>query len=163
MKTIELTQGKVAIVDDWNYEWLNQFNWYAYQDPKNGRWYAGRHGQMPNGKGTTQSMHRFIMGVTDPKIQVDHKDRNATLDNREENLRVATTAQNQWNAGLRKDNTSGFKGVRRDHKQWRTEIKVFGKTHRLGYFDTAIEAAQAYNEAAKKLHGEFAYQNDLSQ
>ena len=65
MKLIELTRGKFAIVDDWNYEWLNQFKWRAHWGTHS-RWYAARSVGLPNGKQRTQLMHRLIMG--DPKV-----------------------------------------------------------------------------------------------
>jgi len=85
-------------------------------------------------------MHRFIMGVTDSKIQVDHKDRNATLDNREENLRIATHAQNQRNVGPNVRNRSGFKGVSWDKAagKWRTRIQFNGKQIHLGLFNSLL-------------------------
>ncbi len=158
MQTIELTQGKVTIVDGWNFEWLNQFRWYALLS--RGRWYAVRSVRGSNGKRGLSYMHRAIMGVTDSTIEVDHKDRNATLDNREGNLRFATHAQNIMNQGIRTNNTSGFKGVswyKRRHK-WRAQIR----SKYLGCFADAADAARAYNEAALKHYGEFAVLNDLS-
>jgi hypothetical protein len=109
MKEIQLTQGKVAFVDDSDFELVNQFKWHAYRELGR-RWYAQRNVRLSDGR-TTQSMHRFIMGLEhgDPR-QVDHRDRFHTLDNRRSNLRVTVT-QNQQNVGKRKDNTSGFKGV----------------------------------------------------
>jgi hypothetical protein len=151
---IPLTQGLWALCDAHWFHYLSQFNWYAIHD-KHGRWYAVRSG--------TQYMARVVMGITDPKILVDHKDRNATLDNRESNLRIATVAQNCHNQGLRTNNTSGFKGVYFDRTKgrWRARIQVNGKSTPLGYFATSIEAARAYNEAAVKFHGEFAVVNVL--
>jgi hypothetical protein len=160
MKTIALTQGKVATVDDWNFEWLNRVNWRAFRDSKNGRWYAMRT-TSANGAKSTQLMHRVIAG-NPAGLEIDHKNGNGLL-NTEENLRVATTSQNQCNAGLRKDNTSGFKGVTRHHRKWQSKITFSGNRLHLGYFDTAIEAAAVYNFVAKRLFGEFAVLNDLSQ
>jgi hypothetical protein len=159
-QTIPLTQGKVALVDAHNYAWLNQFKWYALH--KHGRWYAARHVGLPNGKQATQYMHRVVMGVTDPKIQVDHKNRNSTLDNRENNLRLATHSQNQHNQGVRKQNISGFKGVSPYHGRWRTLISVNGANKYVGSYDTRAEAAQAYNAAALLCHKDFSVLNDLS-
>ena len=164
-KTIPLTQGKVAIVDEHNYAWLNQFKWYA--ENHNGRWYAARKVRLSNGKWFTQYMHREIMGVTDPAVEIDHiaLGSESGLDNRESNIRIATPSQNACNAGLRKHNTSGFKGVMW-HKRagkWSARIAANKKSIWLGLFNTAIEAAAIWNWAARRLHGVFAYQNDLSQ
>jgi AP2 domain len=106
-------------------------------------------------------MHRFIMNLDfgHPR-QVDHKDREATLDNRRQNLRV-TLDKNQQNQGKHKNNTSGFKGVCWDKRkaQWRARISAGGKSVLLGLFPTALDAAAAYDAAAKELHGEFAVTN----
>jgi len=92
-----------------------------------------------------------------PAGEVDH--RNQTRDdNRIDNLREATHAQNGWNAGKRSHNASGFKGVSFDKRdrRWVAEIRHHGKRECLGYFDTPEEAHAAYVEAAHRLHGEFA-------
>lgn len=95
---------------------------------------------------------------------VEHKNRNRS-DNRIDNLRLSTHAENTRNQTRHRDNLSGFKGVTRltkqRRKQWLARIMVDGKTKRLGYFLTPEEAAHAYNAAAKKFHGEFASLNDL--
>src|SRR5580700_9318741 len=73
MKQIILTQGKVAIVDDWNFEWLNQFKWFAHK-AEHGGWYAVRNITLSDGHRTLQKMHRAIMG--DPEgMEIDHKNR----------------------------------------------------------------------------------------
>jgi hypothetical protein len=97
-------------------------------------------------------------------LKVDHKDGDG-LFNVEGNLRVATSAQNGSNQGLAKHNTSGFKGVSwANHMQkWRAQIQVDGKHIHLGYFDSPIDAAKAYNEGALKYHKEFAVLNVLPQ
>jgi hypothetical protein len=161
MQTIELTQGKVAIVDDWNFEWLNQFKWYAWRNRN--RWYAARNVLLSNGKRTKHYMHRVIVG-NPTSMEIDHKDREATLDNREDNLRV-TAGQNQQNVGLRNDNKSGFKGVSwcKRKRKWHVAIEANKQSIYLGDFNTAIEGAAVWNFAAKRLHGEFAVLNDLSQ
>jgi hypothetical protein len=159
LKEIILTQGKVALVDDWNYEWLNQFKWCAHRDQKNGRWYAVR-------GSNAYAMHREVMGNPEG-MDVDHIDRSPEggLDNCEENLRVATKSQNMHNQGLAKHNTSGFKGVSwyKAASKWVACIYVNNKRRYLGYFDTAIEAARAYNAASLKYHGERGFINPLPQ
>ena len=128
---IPLTQNRWALCDAHNFHWLSQWNWYAFRHPANGRWYARRAITRSNRKETWAPMHRVVMGVTDPKIQIDHKDRSPEggLDNRECNLRIATGAQNASNQGVRKNNASGCKGVAW-HKatgKWMAYICVNGK------------------------------------
>lgn len=95
---------------------------------------------------------------SDPKeMNIDHINGDGT-DNRIENLRLATPAQNSWNRGLNKNNTSGIKGVRfyKATGRWHATIWVKWDSIHLGYFATQEEAAAAYARAAEQLHGEFA-------
>ena len=91
---------------------------------------------------------------------VDHKNRDS-MDNRRVNLRFATKGQNNMNQSGRSAASSKYKGVSwyKPKKCWRGMIKVEGKNKSLGYFESEAEAAKAYDEAARKYHGEFAYQN----
>jgi len=102
----------------------------------------------------------FLQNMLMGKQKLDHKNRNG-LDNRRSNLRPCTHQQNIFNIGIRSDNTSGFKGVFKDRKKWNAKIGKNGDYHNLGYFNTKEKAAVAYNEAAKKLFGEFAYLNQV--
>lgn len=99
-------------------------------------------------------LHRLIV---DFEI-VDHINRNK-LDNRKANLRSATHGQNMINSGLRKDNKSGYKGVFQNKKSYQARIRLNGKRVYIGVYKDPVEAALAYDEAAKKYHGEFAYLN----
>lgn len=105
-------------------------------------------------------MHRQIIGVTDPKIQVDHKE-GIGLDNQRKNIRQCVHQENVMNQGISSSNKSGFKGVcmEKGSKKWRAAIKKDGKRIHLGLFSDKIDAAKAYNDAAKKYHGEFAHLN----
>lgn len=110
-------------------------------------------------KGKTTYLSRMIMKA--PKdMFVDHINNNP-LDNRRDNLRICTNAQNTYNVRKGKNNTSGYKGVvwAKWANKWRAYLKYNYKTIPLGYFSTKEEAALAYNEKAKELHGEFANLN----
>jgi hypothetical protein len=94
-----------------------------------------------------------------PKGHVDHRDLNRR-NNRWDNLRDATHGQNVQNSGPRRHNASGYKGVTLlKSKKWHARIMANRKLHILGNFATKSEAVTAYNEAAKRLHGEF-YRSD---
>lgn len=153
MKEIPLTRGKVALVDDADYEWLNQWKWCAHKNHRKGscKWYALRRGS----EDETIYMHRQIMAVSGNK-KVDHKDRDG-LNNQRHNLRLATNYQNLWNQGLRSVNNSGFRGVGwfKKSSKWRARITVRGKEHHLGLFHTKLEAVQAYSQSALQHFGEF--------
>lgn len=109
-----------------------------------------------NGHHVHKSLHRMIMGVTDPKVLVDHIDGNG-LNCRRENLRVTDHTGNACNASLRSDNTSGYKGVGYNKKarKWVATIQKDGKRKHVGTFATPELAAEAYARAAEELHGEF--------
>jgi len=106
-------------------------------------------------------MHRQVMEVTDGKM-IDHINHNG-LDNRKANLRQATSAENNRNRQKFKKTrySSRFKGVswNSGHEKWSARIDFNGKQKNIGYFDDEIEAAKAYDTAAKKFHGEFAVLN----
>jgi hypothetical protein len=153
MKEIQLTQGKIALVDDGDFERLNAFKWQAR---KNHRvWYARRSESKQPRKCIT--MHHYILTLPD-SVHVDHRDGNG-LNNQRLNLRVATHAQNQINRGLPCNNTSGFKGVSRSFGHWRAQITDNGKRANLGTYADPADAARAYDRKAKELFGEFAWLN----
>lgn len=160
MKRISLSQGLFALVDDRDYENLSKVNWHV--STANNRKYAVRH-VYTNIDGIKKDkivrMHRVIMKAPADML-VDHKDNN-TLNNQRENLRVCTKAENNRNVSPRKDNKFGYKGVnyKKGINRFRAYISTGVKCLHLGYFKTAKEAAAAYNKAAKKYHGEFAYLN----
>lgn len=103
-------------------------------------------------------LHRLVTNVDSTKV-VDHKNNNQ-LDNRLDNLRICTQAENSKNQRLRKNSRSGYKGVSEHTNGFRARIKVNYKQIELGIYKTAVEAAKAYDIAAKKLHGEFARINN---
>lgn len=107
--------------------------------------------------------HRAIWAVVHgkcPDMHIDHIDGNK-LNNRIENLRICTHNQNQHNQGIRASNKSGYKGVSwmKSVKKWHAQICCNSKVTHLGLYTCKIEAAKAYDEAAKQLHGEFAWLN----
>ena len=106
------------------------------------------------------SVHRMIMGLSiGDKRCVDHINHD-TLDNRRANLRVCTSSNNSMNR-VKFCGASQYKGVywhKRD-QCWRASIKHLGTNRRLGTFSTEVDAAMAYDVAARKYHGEFAYLN----
>jgi len=158
MKQIPLTQNKFALVDDENFEWLNQYKWHAHHNQ--GHWYA-LHSVRNNGKKTEIKMHRLIMGLnSEDKQKIDHIDGNG-LNNQQNNIRFCTQMQNCQNQNLRKNTSSKYKGVswfNRD-KKWRAYIQVNKEYIHLGYFDDELNAAAAYDYAALKHFGEFALTN----
>ena len=155
-----MTQGKEAIVDDDLFEWLNQWKWCASKAGKT--FYAVRGLRHPDsGIKTTIAMHAVLVPVESP-LRVDHENGDG-LDNRLSNLRVATHQQNMRNRGPNRNGTSGFKGVtwNRSRSKWQTAINIDRRLVFIGRFDSAEEAARAYNAAALEHHGEFAWLNDV--
>jgi hypothetical protein len=153
-KEIQLAQGEVALVDDEDFEWLNQYRWHI-----NDSGYAVRNVSKKIAKNKTVRMHREIMN-TPFDLETDHINGNR-LDNRKTNLRICTSAQNKKNAKKRTDNTSGYKGVDWDkiNGKWRAKILVNGKQITIGRFANIDDAAHAYDEVAEKQYGEFASLN----
>ena len=154
-RKIPLSRGLVAIVDEDDYEWLSRWRWHATC-----RGYAARNKPKPE-RGLI-FMHREILELPEG-LQGDHINGDK-IDNRRCNLRPATDAENHRNRPLRADNSSGFKGVRRrsDCNRWVAEISVGGRYLYLGLFESAVEAARAYNAAAVLHYGEFAWLNEVS-
>lgn len=167
MIEIELTQNQITLVDDVDAD-LSEFNWYAafktgYSG--GGNYLAMRKYSRLSGKRGAEGLHCVILSrVLNRPLergeQVDHKNLNP-LDNRRENLRLATHSNNMRNRGLQINNTSGFMGVtfRKKRNKYESQITFNGKSIHLGHFDDAISAANAYDEAARKFHGEFAVTN----
>ena len=157
--TIPLTQEQRAIVDvdDW---WvLVEKNWFAKWNLHALSFYASRKARKEGGGQRTEYMHRSIMG--DPKgMMVDHRNHN-TLDNRKDNLRIVTRAENMRNTQARRGSSSKYLGVSwyKPREKWRAQISVDGKRKYLGIFENEVEAALAYDLAAIEHFGEFANLN----
>ncbi len=149
MKKIPLTQGRFALVDDEDFDRINQFKWNLYD---NGKFtYAVTNHSL--------RMHRVVMHAPKDK-EVDHRNHNG-LDNQKHNLRVCTKNENQHNRRLNANNASGYKGVcwHKRINKWQSYIRFQSKRIFLGYFADKVEAAKAYDKKAEELFGEFACLN----
>ena len=142
MKEILLTKGKVASVDDEDFESLNAFKWYAQKD--HNTFYAIRASPRKNGKYHHIYMHREVMNIPD-EMQIDHIDRNG-LNNQKSNLRIVTHQQNAFNR-----NAKGYI-FRKDRQKFQAQIRLNGKLIYLGDFETELGAHAAYLEAKKIYH-----------
>lgn len=155
MKYIPLTKGKRAIVDGEDFEWLNQWKWHY------GGGYVVRTVHPTPYTSRIIYLHREIIDA--PKeLEVDHKNGN-TLDNTRNNLRTCFHFENSRNRKLPRNNTTGAKGIwwYKKIKRWQVYIVVNYRQIYLGIFKNKTDAAQAYNHAAKKYYGQFAYLNKI--
>lgn len=158
MKEIILRHGEKALVDDDDYEQLMKLKWYKGKDG-----YALHMMTFTYKKKyvscCVMCMHR-VVNKTKDGLETDHIDGNR-LNNQKCNLRNATREENQHNAKIRQDNTSGYKGVWRNYDKWTGQIQFQNKRQTIGRFDTKEEAAIAYNSKAKELFGEYAWLNNI--
>ena len=149
-----------ALIDDDDYDEVSKYKWYTKKTTNvkyATRWF------IVDNKIKIEYMHRFILKVKNG-FDVDHINHNG-LDNRKKNLRVCTRSQNNMNSRKRKNQTSKYKGVyynKRDNK-WVSQIRHNKKTICVGCFLNEIDAAKAYNKAAKKYYGEYANLNKIKQ
>lgn len=152
----KLGKGKVVIIDDIDFEKIKKYLWYWLPYKKHGYAWA-----KVNKK--TLLLHRFILN-TPKKMVTDHKNGNG-LDNRRENIRICTMSENLIYKGKLINNTTGYKGVyhekRSKRNPWFVRLMVKGKLYCLGCYKTKTDAALAYNKAALKYHGKFAYLNKI--
>ena len=118
---------------------------------------------MKDGKRKSIALGRLLLGVTDPNILVDHKDRNVRNYSKS-NLRPCTRSENQANRVFNIQKTSKYKGVSFDSymQKWKVSLKYHRKKLHGGYYDNEEEAALCYNELAKKYFGEFAVLNEVT-
>ena len=138
---------KYFLVDREDFDRVNEYKWRI-----DARSYVR--------KGFGIFLHRFIMGIIEPKMVVDHVNGDK-LDNRKANLRIVTNTQNAQNKKKQVNNTSGFKGVffNKTTNKCVAQIRINGKCKYLGNFSTPEAAAHAYDEAARIYHGEFGRYN----
>lgn len=161
MKEIPLTQGKVALVDDEDYEWLMQWKWHAAFEKSANTYYAKRNRRKDEFLTGRESklvyMHRAIMNPS-TGFEVDHISHDG-LDNRRSMLRVCSPTDNKRNRRINYERR--FKGVTSEYKVsgFNARLQVNGVTHHLGTYNTRDEAARAYDRAALHFFGEFALLN----
>lgn len=152
MKKIKLTQGKYALVDDSDFEFLNQWKWYLSDS---GYAIRTKYVRLGLNKYTSKNirMHRLINN-TPEGVSTDHINRNR-LDNKRENLRNVTKSQNAINSKIKENNKSGITGVYWDKftKKWRAEIKFNYKKISLGRFVNIKDAILARKKGEIKYHG----------
>lgn len=149
-KIIPLTKGKVAIVDDEDFEWLSKFKWCFDCG------YAARRTTKKEGMKLVY-MHRYMSNVPND-MEIDHINGDK-LDNRRENLRICTHSENVLNQPIHKNSKTGKKGVFKHQGKFVAAIRINNKKIYIGIYSTVDEASKAYDEAAKKYHGEFARLN----
>ena len=156
-RKIYLGEGEFTIVDADIYYRLGRFKWFLVGSKK--KFYAARNIKTGPCQIKIVRLHRVIMNPPDGLL-IDHQNGNS-LDNRRANLRFATRSQNATNRQKRKKGSSRFNGVSIEKRtgRWRARICYQGKKMYLGSFDSEIDAALAYDAAAKKYHGEFACLN----
>lgn len=155
IKFIKALSGQFIIVDAEDFERASEFNWSIGQ---NG--YPKRQFRLPNGKNTAEYLHRFIL-MPKKGEHVDHADGDKT-DASKSNIRICNRSQNQRNRRQKINCDNPYKGIHllRRTGRWQAQITIaFRKKKHLGYFATAEEAARAYDEGARKYHGEFARPN----
>jgi hypothetical protein len=158
--TIPLTQGQFAIVDAADYEWLSQWKWCAEWKPGSSTFYASRT-SYTEGRYSRVYMHREILGLErGDKRRGDHRDFNG-LNNRRDNLRIATPRQNQTHQRMHRTNTNGFRGVvpvkRKNGMVYEAYIRIAGgKRKYLGLSHTIEQAGALYDKADMELNKQFA-------
>lgn len=153
--------GRAALVDDEDYELVSQLKWYAKEESRPGRRPSGPYAMARitrGGKRTTIQMHTLLTGWP----ETDHRDHDG-LNNQRSNLRPGRGV-NQRNARPQLGGTSQYKGVcwytpLRGQGRWKAQIRATGMSRHLGYFLSEVDAAHAYDTAARAAFGEYAVVN----
>lgn len=170
MKELKLAKTDlVALVDDDMHEELSKYAWYySFANKEKSFGYPRMTEYVKGKKKKNYSLHKFIferiLDIRTIGLYIDHVNRN-TLDNRRDNLRLASPTESGRNKGPERNNQSGYRGVcpleDSSINPWRAYISVARKQINLGVHPTKEAAALAYNEAAIKYFGEFAYLNKI--
>ena len=155
-RTIHLTQGKISLVSDDDFDTVMAHKWHAVNF--HGHWYAMTNVRA-DGRQKGLLMHRVLLNPP-PSYDIDHINGDG-LDNQRDNLRLATRSQNLANSCRHNDSSSPWKGVYWDKGagKWRAHIRINGKKKCIGNFTTAEDAAKAYDAEAIRLFGDFAKPN----
>jgi hypothetical protein len=153
-REISLTQGKVAIVDDADYDVVSAMSWHITRCGK--YIYPATRIAGDRGLGAVR-MHNLLLAAP-PGLLIDHKNGD-TLDNRRCNLRLSSMAQNAWSRHTGGRGASRFVGVCRAKNRWRARIRHIDVRIEIGYFKREVDAAIAYDEKCRELRGEFARPN----
>lgn len=159
---LQLTKGKVALIDREDYERVSEYKWHTHKGA-GGYLYGGTFTKSHEGSRSRILLHRFINNTPDG-YETDHINGD-TLDNRKCNLRTVTRSENQHNSKLRSDSTSGYKGVswHKASNKWRVRINKDGRSVFTDYFTDIKEAALAYNLHATSLFGSYAKINIIKE
>lgn len=146
-------------MDDEDYEFLKGFKWCAAKVYRQGYYYAVRGVYSPKDQKTNiVYLHNLLLKKKNKSQKVDHINGDS-LDNRRSNLRLCSQSENLCNRGKQKNNSTGFKGVSKHRNKWVASIQTAKKGKYIGIFDTARDAALAYDAEARRVHGEFASLN----
>lgn len=160
MKRIKLSKGQYALIDDEDFDFLNQWKWSLMCD-EYGLCYAYRK-EPSRYNGRSVYMHREILNLKNKSLLIDHINHNG-LDNQKQNLRLCNEKTNHLNRKKCLNTSSKYKGVyfHKASLKWLAQIQKYGKHEYLGMFESQEKAALAYNQRARQLFGEFAYLNFL--
>lgn len=150
VSAVDVGHGRIALISDEDRTKVAMFRWHSRRS-KRGSYYARSFST-----GTLMLMHRLILN-TPSHLETDHKNGNG-LDNRQENLRIATRTQNICNS-RRQRWKAPYRGLAVEGNKYRARISFEGKTQNLGLYDSPEEAARVYDSAARKIHGDFAQVN----
>lgn len=155
---VPLTHGYEAVIDAEDIDRVSAYTWRAVED-KNTVYAVTLRKAEGKGRREKLSLHRFVLGVSDPSVKVDHIDGDG-LNNTKRNLRFATSQQNAMNMRVRGKGCV-YKGVSKykHYQKWAASIRVDGKQRHIGYFDSPEDAARAYDDAARVAFGEYAALN----